>query len=171
MKKLFLVKTDKLYNVVLPIFLFEAWYILFALVIVVVIEAFIVSKTLKLTFVKSFNYLLFVNIVTSLFGFLLQGILRMIILMTLTDGNSKILNILLGNFGASESNFKSDIIIELFISLIITCGLSVYIEYKSLKRILKQTIPKNTIFKNILIANSVSYILIFAYLIFILKVA
>jgi len=170
LKKTFFTKTDKLHNVVLPIFLFEAWYILFALIIVVIIEAFIVSKTLKIKFVKSFKYLLFVNIITTLLGFILQAILRMTVLLTLTDGENKILNILLGNFGASESNFETDIIIELLISLIITCALSIYIEYRELKKILT-TVPENDILKSMIIANSVSYILIFIYLLFILKFA
>ena len=163
-------KTDKLYNAILPIFLFEAWYILLALLIVVIVEAFIVSKILNLTFAKSFKYLLLVNIFTTFLGFILQGILRIMILMVIrTDGESKIINILLGNYGVDKSNFTLEIVLELLISLSITFALSVYYEYKSLEKILADIKPKKLIFKSIFIANAVSYILIFIYLLLCLK--
>ena len=160
-----------IYNVVLPMFLFEAQLILIGLVAVVIIEAIIISKILKIDFWYSLKNTLIVNIVTTLFGFILQGILKLIFGMLITDGENSFMNILWGNVGYSDkySNFTIIVIGDLIVSLIITCSLSIFIEYKHMKQIIKKGKPEKLIFKSVLVANLCSYFAILVYLLINLK--
>jgi len=52
---------------------------------------------------------------------------------------------------------------------LITCTLSIFIEYKHMKQIIKNDKSEKLIFKSVLIANLCSYFAIFVYLLINLK--
>ena len=89
-----------LLNVILPFFFFELKYVFIALVFVILIETFIVKHFIKQEFGFLFKVLVFANIATTIFGYFIQGILRLIITV-LFDIQSKnpIVVGLTGNIG------------------------------------------------------------------------
>jgi hypothetical protein len=136
---------------------------LWVLLVVVVIEAYVISRLLKKTFKDSFGDVLYINIITTLIGFVLQGIIRLALLMTLSDGESEILNILLGNLGTIENNFTVDKIIELAIGLSFGFVISFYFEWKFLMRFISIKYTKIEVRNAVIWANLASYIFLFFY--------
>ena len=163
-KKLF---TTNIYNFVLPILFFEALYLLYALLAIVLIEAYIISKRFKLPLPKTYKYLFLVNVISTLVGLLFQGILRLLIGYSafFIFGESKIMNVLAGNIDWDNSNFNIESILEIIIALTLTCLVSIYIEYKCLKGVLGDRFSNNEIRKSVKIANFVSYVLLLIYMI------
>ncbi len=132
---------NKLYNAVLPLFFYEWWYILIALVFVVIVEAFIFSKFFRVNFKLIWHDVLIMNICSTLGGFFIQGVIRVALglsLFSYVENYSKfpVLDIIFGNVGYPiNSKITTEIIFDLIISLLITLIISIFMEYYSIKRI------------------------------------
>ncbi|WP_326982475.1 hypothetical protein VUJ46_20205 [Chryseobacterium sp. MYb264] len=158
---------NRLFNAALPLFFFEWWYILLALVFVVIVETFIFSKFFQIKFKSILHEVLIMNIVSTLGGFFLQGLIRVIVgisLFTHFKNYSKypLLNIICGNVSYPvNSKITSEIIFDLIISLVIALTISIFMEYHSIKRNkIFNNLKKPKILKGVIIANIISYVLL-----------
>ena len=64
---------------VLPLIFWEWWYVMLAFIFVVLLEAFIMKIFIKTEYNKLLKILFKANLITTIGGYLLQGILRLII--------------------------------------------------------------------------------------------
>lgn len=158
---------NKLYNAVLPLFFYEWWYILIALVFVVILEAFIFSKFFQVNFKLIWHDVLIMNICSTLGGFFIQGVIRVALglsLFSYVENYSKfpVLDIIFGNVGYPiNSKITPEIIFDLIISLLITLIISIFMEYYSIKKNkVFGDFKKNKIFKGVIITNLISYTLL-----------
>lgn len=156
-----------LLNAVLPLFFFEWWYILLALVFVVIIEAFILSKFFTIKFKLIWYEILMMNIFSTLGGFFIQGTVRLILglsLFTHFENYSKfpLLDAIWGNVAYPvHSKITTEIIFDLIISLLITLNTSIFMEYHSIKRNkIFNDLKKPKILKGVIITNIISYVLL-----------
>ena len=158
---------NKLFNAVLPLFFYEWWYILIALIFVVTIEAFIFSKFFRINLKLIWHDVLIMNIFSTLGGFFIQGIIRLalgISLFSNFENYSKfpILDIIFGNIEYPiHSKITNEIVLDLIISLLITLSISIFMEYYSIKNNkVFGNYKNNKIFKGVIIANLISYTLL-----------
>lgn len=157
-----------LYNFILPLIFLEWWYVLLALIFVVLIETFIVKIFIKEKFRRLFALLFKANIITTFLGFLLQGIIRLIlgvIIITTTDQDFKfypVIQGILGNVGIGRRPSKFDIsaISEVITSMIVCLVLSIIIEKRVIKNDLHETYNSSLISKAVLMANVISYLIL-----------
>lgn len=158
---------NKLFNAVLPLFFYEWWYLLVALIFVVAIESFIFSKFFRVKLKLIWHDVLIMNIFSTLGGFFIQGTIRMtlgILLFSNFKNYSKfqVLDIIFGNVEYPiHSKITPEIILDLIISLLITLTISIFLEYYSIKKNkIFGDYKKNKIFKGVIIANLISYTLL-----------
>ncbi|MCQ4140875.1 hypothetical protein [Chryseobacterium sp. EO14] len=154
-------------NAVLPLFFYEWWYILVSFAFVVIIESLIFSFLFKTSFKLIWHDVFIMNIFSTLGGFMIQGIIRLglgISLFSYLDSYDYflVLDIIFGNVKHPvHSKVTSEIIFDLAISILITYIMSIFMEYSSVRRnkVLIH-VEKSKIFKGIIIANLVSYSLL-----------
>ena len=156
-------------DVVLPFLFFELWYIIIAFVFVVLIETFIVRLFLRNSFFKLFKILLKANFQTTIIGYFLQGVVRIIILFIAASLNFKltgndIFNALVENVGIGFQN-RTSVLITICTSMIIALGISIVVERKVLIKSLNNE-AINKITTSIILANIVSYCLLFVWIYF-----
>lgn len=163
-------KSVYLYNAVIPILFFEIWNIILAFLFIICVETFIISIITKLSYSKLFRVVLIANLITTIIGYLMQGILRMLIFIPISGvfGFPKFLDIIGGNLSiqsyATNSGLPYELIINFSISMIITFFISVYYEKKYLLK--KKVFSEKTLGFSVLIANLVSYSLLFIWIIY-----
>lgn len=155
-------------NVLLPFLFFEIFSILLAFIFIVIIETLIINKYLKIGLVETFKACFEGNFLTTLIGYFLQGLLRIIIgftIFSITDklNNNPILNGIFGNVGIPEIAYKdieievlSTIITSTFFALIISILFEIY--YFKIR--MNSQVDKALISKSIIISNIVSYTLL-----------
>jgi len=168
MKKSIL-KNDYLFNMVLPLILWEWWYVLLAFIIIVFIETYIVKFYTKVDFLKLFNIFIVANLITTIGGYLAQGILRVIIggfLYTVPKVNFDsypVVEGILGNVAIGKEyipKFTTEVISTIATSIIITFTLSVIIERKYVLKNIKPSIDISLTSKGVIVANVISYTLL-----------
>lgn len=156
---------NHLYNFILPLIFLEWWYVMLALIFVVLIETYIVKLFIKEKFRRLLVLLFRANVITTLLGFLLQGIIRLIIGMIIystTDHDFEhypVIEGILGNVGMG-TRLDSAAISEIITSMIICLVLSVIIERSMIKKDLQETHKSTVITKSVLIANIISYLIL-----------
>ncbi|MCW3105550.1 MAG: hypothetical protein JWQ09_56 [Segetibacter sp.] len=160
-------------NVALPFLFFEVWYVLIAFLFVVLIEALIIKIFIKENFIRLFKVLLKANFWTTIVGYGLQGVLRIIIgfiafasIDKITD--NKIFNSIVGNIGIPDKSVhkNSDMItLTLVISMAIALIISIVVERRILIKEFEGMRVKN-ISISVTIANIISYILLFLWVYF-----
>jgi hypothetical protein len=168
-------KANKLFNMAIPLFFIEWWFVMIAFIFIALIESFIVNFFIKKGYRKLFKILLIANLLTTLLGYLLQGIARTIITIILwviglkyeSFGNlleNPIIEGIIGGVtpqkGGGTPDFTLDVIFAIATSILITFTLSVVIERKILIKHLGSEFERSLITKSILIANIVSYTLL-----------
>jgi hypothetical protein len=157
-------------NVILPFFFFELKYVLIALVFVVLIETFIVKHFIKQGFGFLFQTLIFANIATTLFGYFLQGALRMVITLLFNiQSKNPIVAGLTGNIGVESGWTATDnlsVLVSIVTSILIALLLSIYCEKKILVRMYEGKVEETGISKGVRFANIVSYSLLFVWIYF-----
>lgn len=158
---------NKLYNAALPLFFYEWWYILIALLFIVTVEAFIFSKFFRINFKLIWYDVLIMNIFSTLGGFFIQGIIRIalgISLFSYFENYSKfpVFDIIFGNIEYPiHSKITAEIIFDLIISLLITFTISIFMEYYSIKKNkFFGDFKHNKILKGVIIVNLASYALL-----------
>ena len=72
---------------VLPLIFWEWWYVVLAFIFVVLLEAYVVKLFVKDEYKRLFKILFKANLITSIGGYLLQGILRLIFGVILYNNN------------------------------------------------------------------------------------
>ena len=163
-------KSIYLYNVVIPILFFEMWNVMLAFLFIVFIEAAIISFFIKINFYKLIKSVFIANLITTIIGYLIQGILRMLIFIPISGlfGFPKFLDIIGGNLSlesyATNSGLPYEIIIYFSISMIIAFFISVHFEKTYLLGAIDA--DKKRIEFSVLIANIVSYTLLFIWIIY-----
>ncbi|MEN8119451.1 MAG: hypothetical protein ABFS35_03855 [Bacteroidota bacterium] len=163
-------KSITFYNTIIPIIFFELWNVLLAFIFIVFIETLIISLLTKLSFSKLFSVVLIANLITTIIGYLGQGILRMLIFIPISGllGYIKFLDIIGGNLSLESYESKPGIPYELMInfslSMIFAFIISVYFEKKHIDREFNDD-EKITV-KPILIANIISYVLLFFWILY-----
>jgi hypothetical protein len=70
-----------LFDMAIPLIFFEWWNVLLAFIFIVLLETFIVKFYIKENYNKLFLILFKANLITTLAGYLVQGVLRMVSLM------------------------------------------------------------------------------------------
>ncbi|MDV7697685.1 hypothetical protein N6B72_12215 [Chryseobacterium soli] len=158
---------NRLFNAVLPLFFFEWWYILIAFVAVIIVETFILSKFFRIKFKFIWHEVLIMNIFSTLGGFLIQGIIRLLLGISIFNNFENysefpLLDIIFGNVAYPvNSKITNEIIFDLIISLLITLAISIFMEYYSIKRNkIFNDLEKHKILKGVVIVNATSYILL-----------
>lgn len=157
------------------------WSVILAFTGVVILEAWIINKIIKQDFKSVLRKTVFVNFLTTIVGYLLQGILRFIILcftphFSIIWKNPYIAGVL-GNVGSTHYPmrlFEKEPIatmVEVLTSFLITFILSVVIETWSLKRSyagneeIQKLVPNAT-----LKANIVSYLILLVWVLYYIKI-
>lgn len=147
---------------------------------VVILEAWIINKIIKQDFKSVLRKTVFVNFLTTIVGYFLQGILRLIILSFTPHSdiiwkNPYVAGVL-GNVGSTHSPMRLFEIVpiatmvEVLTSFLITFFLSVVIETWSLKRSyaeneeVQKVVPIAT-----LKANIASYLVLFVWVLYYIK--
>lgn len=174
-----------LYNVVLPLIFTEVWSVLLAFIGVVLIEALIIKAMLKDNFENVIKKIIYVNFITTILGYLLQGIARCMALPLIASLNNfpksllyknEVVAGLFGNVGSAFMPMRLfekvpvATSVEIGMSFLITFTISVIFETRSLKKAyagneeIQRHIP-NTV----LIANIVSYILLLIWVLYYIK--
>lgn len=167
-----------LYDVALPLIFAEVWSVALAFFVVVLIEAWIIKNIIKVDFSEIIGKIIYVNFLTTIVGYFLQGIGRIIILslalkLDMTFKNQYVQG-LAGNVGSTHTGIF-DIVpiasaVEIGASFIIAFILSVVIETRSLKRKydgnkdIQRLIPSAT-----LKANIASYTLLLIWVFYYVK--
>lgn len=138
-----------------------------ALIFVVIIETFILSKIFNTSFKILWIEVLNMNIFSTLGGFLAQGFIRLILgitFFTQFDNYSKfpVLAIIFSNVGYPvNTKITAEIIFDLVLSLIITFLISIFMEYHAFKRnIIFDKFKKKELLLGVFTANLISYTLL-----------
>ena len=157
-----------LLNVILPFFFFELKYVFIALVFVVLIDTFIVKHFIKQDFGFLFKVLIFANIATTIFGYFIQGTLRLIItvLFNIQSKNPIVVG-LTGNIGLKSVWTPKDnlpVLISIITSTLLALLLSIYFEKKILVNMYEGEVEEANISKGVQWANVVSYSLLFVWI-------
>lgn len=157
-----------LLNVLIPYLFFEIFSILLAFIFVVIIETLIINKYLKIGLVKTFKVCYEANFLTTIIGYFLQGLLRIIIGYTIISFSDKlednsIFRGLFGNVGIAQEVYKDINIVVLttiITSTVLALIISILFENYYFKISLKSQVDKNLISKPVIIANLLSYIIL-----------
>ena len=163
------IKDGYLYDMILPLFIFEWWNVLLAFIFVVIIETYFVKFFIKEQYKRLFWILFKANLITTVIGYFCQGVVRLLLMgiigrMTKQFFDSyPVLQGILGNVGignAYHPKLDVEVISEIVTSILITFAISVIIERKILLNSLRDKFESSLITKSIIIANVVSYILL-----------
>ncbi|PCI96486.1 MAG: hypothetical protein COB15_09985 [Flavobacteriales bacterium] len=164
-----LFKKGYLCNMVLPFIFFEWWYVLLSFIFVVLLESYVIKLFLKKSFKDLFKILFYANLVTTLAGYLFQGLFRIILsiiiwLVTGQDFSSyPITRAMLGGTEIPKGvdpQLSIEVLVTIITSIIIAFTLSVIIERKFLVNKIGKSIDKSLITKSIIVANLISYTLL-----------
>ena len=152
-------------NVILPSFFVELKYVLIALIFVVLIETLIVKYFFNQKFRHLFEVLLFANISTTLIGYFLQAVARLILTFVLTiESDNPYLKGFSGNIGII-SEWNADVNLSIFISILtstlICLSLSIYFERRIVLNRFEGDVPVDKVRKGVFYANTASYFLLF----------
>ncbi|MBV6483826.1 MAG: hypothetical protein KFKLKKLM_00283 [Flavobacteriales bacterium] len=168
-------RSGYLFNMALPLFFIEWWFVWIAFVFIIIIETYIVHLFLKKGLVKTFKLLFLANLLTTIIGYLSQGIVRVIfsVLFFILSFRFKVLEdvimhpVIQGVFagvvpekGGGKTEFTLDVIIAISTSILITFLISLIVERRILISKLEMEFEKKLISKAIIIANLISYILL-----------
>jgi len=157
-----------LLDVVLPFLFFELWYVLIALIFVVLIETIILRFYIKEKWIGLFLIVLKANFWTTVVGYLAQGLIRIIIGFVVFAANqnlseNKLFDSLVGNIGLGYKINKY-ILINLFTSIILALVISIVVERRILIKELDKDFGIRKITIGVTIANVVSYCLLFIWI-------
>lgn len=170
-----------LFNVAIPLFFFEWFYVILAFIFVMFIESIVINLFLNQGFKMTIKLVFLVNIVTTILGYFVQGITRLIILMLLFYGiiiinpefdfyvNPFIVGVLSGvtpEKGSGSFVFTTEIIISIITSIVFAFTISVIVERKLLIAMMNSEKNKKLISKAIIIGNIVSYLFLSAWIVF-----
>ena len=165
-------RKNTLYNMAIPLFFIEWWFVVLATIFVVILESSIVNQYLKVGFKKIFKILLNANIKTTVLGYLVQGFFRLILGLLIFIPVSKFeLNdeflkhpIVLGLLGGVSPEkgggfpeITLEVIITIITSVILTFTISVIFERQILIKKINLERDKRVVSKAIVIANIISY--------------
>lgn len=159
----------KLYNLILPIILWEIWHVLLALLVVSAIEAIVLSLGFRIKRFDFFRASFSMNLGTTLFGYLVQGIARFVFLMfgiNLLPPDSPVIEGMTGNMGLGYGFPIFQFQINFATSCLLAFLLSTGLEYLILQKMLGEKVRKKRIFWIVFLANLLTYSLIFAWLLF-----
>tara|TARA_B100000809_G_C14844983_1_gene426167 strand:+ start:77 stop:604 length:528 start_codon:yes stop_codon:yes gene_type:complete len=157
----------------IPMLFIEWWFVILATLFVIIIESAIVNYYLKLELKKTITILFKANLLTTIVGYLAQGVARIILgiifMIPMFISNFKIdyisgKPIIEGLFatvspikGGGHPEFTSAVITNILTSMLITFALSVIIERKFLISRLENKDQIKLASKSIIIANIISY--------------
>lgn len=162
-------RSFKLYNLILPILLWEVWKVLLSLLIVASIEAAILNFCLGIKKFNFFKVSFLMNLATTLFGYVLQGIFRFVFLsigIELIPADSPIIQGITGNIGIGYP-FPLETFTSNFItSCILAFSISVLVEYFILQNLTDGKVKKKRVFWVVFLANFVTYSIIFLWILF-----
>ena len=168
-------RSGYLFNMALPLCFIEWWFVRIALIFIIIIETYIVHLFLKKEIVRTFKILFLANLLTTIIGYLTQGIIRVFLATAFffLSLRFKMLDdvimhpVIQGVFagvvpvkGGGKSEFTPDVIIAILTSIFLTFLISLIVERKILISKLGMEFEKKLISKAIIIANIISYILL-----------
>jgi len=162
-------KKGHLYNMILPLVFWEWWYVVLAFIFVVLLETYVVNIFIKDEYKRIFKILFKANLITTIGGYILQGILRLIIGMILYITTEQyfesypVIRGILGNVGIGKEyipEFTTDVIATIATSIILTFTLSVIIERRIVLKNIDKLIDKSLVSKAVILANIISYTLL-----------
>jgi len=170
-------KPTVLYNVVLPLIFVEVWSVFLAFIGIIIIEAWVINKILKDNFKNVVKKIIYINFLTTVIGYLFQGIVRLIVLLVAPIlWDNKFVAGLMGNVGSATVPMQLlekeplSTIVAIGTSFLITFIISVVVETRSLRRAyagneeVQRLIPTAT-----LKANAVSYCLLLVWVLYYVK--
>lgn len=165
----------------IPLFFFEWFYVVLAFLFVLLIESIIINFFLKQGLKTTIKLVFLANLVTTIVGYFIQGIIRLIILVLFFFGiiiinpnfnydvNPIILGLLSGvtpEKGGGTFEFTTEVIASIITSIVFSFIISVIVERKLLVKMMNSEKDKKLISKAIIIANFVSYIFLSAWIYF-----
>ncbi|NJK99923.1 MAG: hypothetical protein HC838_09480 [Spirulinaceae cyanobacterium RM2_2_10] len=162
----------KLYNLVIPFVFWEIWHVLLALLVVAALESAVLSLSLGIRRFRFFSASFGMNLVTTLFGYILQGIARIIPLLFLSNyfpddlNDSPLFEGIMGNVGIGFTFPSETFVAHFATSLILALLISWSVEYFVLRTIIKVQVRQRKLLWSVFLANLVSYALILAWLLF-----
>lgn len=163
-----------LLNVLLPFLFFEIYSILIAFIFVVAIETIIIKHYFKIQVIDIAKICFKANFWTTLIGYLLQGLLRLLIGLIIFGATDKLndnsyFQGFMGNVGITKKVY-TDIDIKtlttIITSSIFALIISIIFENKVFIKKFALQVDKSLITKSILIANVVSYTFLAAWIYF-----
>lgn len=140
-------RSGYLFNMALPLFFIEWWFVWIALIFIIIIETYIVHLFLKKEIVRTFKILFLANLLTTIIGYLTQGIIRVFLATAFffLSLRFKMLDdvimhpVIQGVFagvvpvkGGGKSEFTPDVIIAILTSIFLTFLISLIVERKFL---------------------------------------
>ena len=152
-------------NVIIPLLAYEFSVVLMVFVLIVLIEALILSYHTGIVFLESLKLISTANVLSTIFGYIGLGILRLIsfgsISLVFQTFNNPVLKGLSGNMGMYHfeynPGFPIEIIVNFIFGFLLALLLSIIIEY----RFLRKRIINKRLKKAIIICNIISYLLIY----------
>lgn len=170
-----------LFNMAIPLFFIEWVYVILAFLFVLIIESFVINFILKQGFKTTIKLVFLANLVTTVIGYFVQGIIRLTILILIFFGiiiinpefdydvNPIIVGILSGvtpEKGGGDFEFSTEIIISIITSIVFAFIISVFVERKLILKTLPIGVNKNLASKAIIIGNIISYIFLTTWIFF-----
>lgn len=165
----------------IPLFFIEWVYVILAFLFVLIIESFVINFFLKQGFKTTIKLVFLANLVTTVIGYFVQGIIRLTILILIFFGiiiinpefdydvNPIIVGILSGvtpEKGGGNFEFSTEIIISIITSIVFAFIISVFVERKLILKTLPNGVNKNLASKAIIIGNIISYIFLTTWIFF-----
>lgn len=162
-----IISRNHLNNAVLPFIFWEWYYVLIAFIAVFILETVILKFFINETYARLLKLLFVANIITTIGGYLLQGILRLIlglILYAITEQYFEEHPIIIGILGNVNTvkvtpGITIEVLTAIITSITLSFSLSVIIERKFLLKKVNSS-NKNLISKGVITANIVSYLLL-----------
>lgn len=162
----------RLYNLIIPFLAWELFHVILIVLVIAAVEAIVLSRILQVRRWRFWRAAFFMNLVTTLIGYAIQGIGRFLSLVVIlnhlpnTLAYSPFMDGLMGNFGVGAERPLVTFVINLVTSLLLAFILSTGIEYLVLRDVLRLAVGDRPLGRAVVLANLASYGLLLIWLFF-----
>lgn len=162
----------RLYNLLIPFIAWELFSVILILLVIAALEAVVLGQILQVKRWRFFRAAFFMNVVTTLVGYAVQGIGRLLSLIVILDrlphdlAYSPFFDGLTGNFGIGVQRPLLTFGVNLATSLLLAFIISTGIEYLTLRYILQLSVGDRPLGRAVVLANLASYALLSGWLLF-----
>lgn len=162
----------RLYNLLVPFIAWELSSVILILLVIAAVEAVVLSQILQVKRWRFLRAAFFMNVITTLVGYAVQGIGRLLSLIVILNhlpndlAYSPFFDGLMGNFGIGVQRPLLTFVVNLATSVLLAFILSAGIEYFVLRYFLRLSVGDRPLWRAVVLANLASYALLSVWLLF-----